>query len=274
MYGFTQDEIRIEGLEVYAYHGVYPEETKKGQVFKVDATLYTDTHIAGATDELELSTDYGDVCHYIDRWMKKNTCKLLETVAERLARAILMHYPLVNALDLEIRKPEAPIVQPFHCVSVKISRGWHKVYLSVGSNMGDKEAYIRSALEGIKQEERIRNVKMSELLVTKPYGNVEQDDFLNGAIALETVMLPEELLDMLQRLEQNANRERLIHWGPRTLDVDILLYDDLVYENERLCIPHCDMKNREFVLKPLCEIAPNVKHPVYGKTVQELLEQL
>ena len=175
------DEIRIEGLEVYAYHGVYPEEREKGQTFYVNATLYTDTHKAGLEDKLELSTNYGDVCLFINQWMKGNPYQLLETVAEKLSKAILLKYNLISSVDLEIRKPEAPIELPFGCVSVKVHRGWHKVYLALGSNMGDKEDYINGAIHALKEHPQIKVNKISDMIVTKPYGGVKQDDFLHGA---------------------------------------------------------------------------------------------
>lgn len=115
---------------------------------------------------------------------------------------------------------------------------------------------------------------MSELLETEPYGEVEQDRFLNGALKLWTTFGPKELLERLHEIEQEAGRERLIHWGPRTLDLDILLYDDEVIGENELCIPHVDMQNRQFVLEPMVEIAPYKRHPVYGKTMKELLEDL
>lgn len=270
----ARDEIIIEKLEVFAHHGVFPEETKEGQIFQVNATLYTDIHAAGLRDDLTLSTHYGEVCMFIDQWMKEHTCKLLEAVAEKLARELLLKYERISELDLEIRKPNAPILLPFDCVSVRIHRGWHQVFLSVGSNLGDKEGYIKSALEALKKREDIRLKKVSKLLVTKPYGGVEQDDFLNGAIEIETLLNPEELLETLHEIEQAAGRTREIHWGPRTLDLDILFYDDLIYESDDLTIPHKDMKNRTFVLEPLCAIAPNFRHPVFQKTVTEMLDNL
>ena len=103
---------------------------------------------------------------------------------------------------------------------------------------------------------------------------MEQDDFVNGAIALKTLLSPQELLERLHEIEQHANRERIIHWGPRTLDLDIIFYDKLVYEDEDLIIPHIDMQNRDFVLKPLAELCPNYRHPVFGKTVSQLLGEL
>lgn len=271
---FAKDEIRIEGLEVFAHHGVYPSETKNGQTFIVNATLYTDISKAGLTDQLELSTDYGDVCQFITDWMQKNTCKLLEAVAEKLAKAVLLKYNLISEVDLEIRKPDAPIDLPFGCVSVKIRRGWHRAYVAFGSNMGNREEYIREALEALKANPQINVNKISDVIETKPYGVVEQDDFLNGVLEIETLLSPEELLDVLHEIENTADRKRTLRWGPRTLDLDILFFDKLVYESERLVIPHVDIENRDFVLKPMCMIAPNLRHPILRKTIAQLLREL
>ncbi|MBE5882864.1 MAG: 2-amino-4-hydroxy-6-hydroxymethyldihydropteridine diphosphokinase [Lachnospiraceae bacterium] len=268
------DEIRIDNLEIYAYHGVFPEENEKGQTFYVNAILYTDTRPAGRADELTLSTHYGEVCHFITDWMQKYTCKLIEAVAEHVAEEVLLQFPLVRAIDLEIRKPQAPIGLPFESVSVKIYRGWHKAYLSVGSNMGDREGYINQAISALKQERLVKVDKVSGLLNTKPYGGVEQQDFLNGAIEISTLLYPEELLELLHKLEADADRKREVHWGPRTLDLDIIFYDKLILETKDLIIPHVDMENRYFVLKPLSELIPNYRHPILGKTVSRLLEAI
>ena len=270
----AKDEIRIEMLEVYAYHGVFPEEKRQGQTFVINAVLYTDTRKAARTDCLDQATDYGDVCRFMAEWMKNNTCDLIETVAEKLAQGILLNYSLIYGVDLEICKPEAPIKQPFRSVSVKISRQWHKAYLSVGSNMGDKEQYIKGALEALKAHPLIVVRRLSDLIVTAPYGGVEQEDFLNGVIEIETLLPPSELLNALHEIEEAAGRVRDLRWGPRTLDLDIIFYDKLVYEDAALVIPHQDMENRSFVLKPMSMLAPNYRHPILGKTVSQLLEQL
>ncbi len=270
----TMDRIIIEKLEVYAYHGVYPEERREGQTFLVSAVLYTDIRRAGREDALAYSTDYGEVCVFIDRWMKNNTCHTLEAVAENLAKDILLKYNLINAIDLEIYKPEAPIPLPFGYVSVKVHRGWHNVYLSVGSNMGDRKKYIEDAVAALGEHPLMRLGKVSDIIETKPYGGVEQDNFLNGAIELKTLMEPEELLETLHAIENAAGRERTLHWGPRTLDLDILFYDKLAYESDTLVIPHPDLQNREFVLAPLSTIAPNFRHPLLGTTVLQELEEL
>jgi dihydroneopterin aldolase/2-amino-4-hydroxy-6-hydroxymethyldihydropteridine diphosphokinase len=270
----SMDQIQIYGLDVFAHHGVYPEENEKGQHFIVNAVLYTTLRQAGLTDELEGTTNYGEVCHAITRFMQEHTWKLIETVAEQTAREILIQFPLVHGVELEIQKPEAPIGLPFQTVSVKIYRSWHKAYLALGSNMGDKEGYIRQALQGMDANPEIRVGKCSTLIRTAPYGGVEQDDFLNGAVEIETLLPPLELLEELHRLEQNANRERKIHWGPRTLDLDILLYDNDIISVEQLMVPHPDMLNRTFVLEPMAEIAPCLRHPLEGKTMVQLLKEL
>lgn len=275
MYNETAgDEIRIERLEVYAFHGVYPEEREKGQRFQVDAVLYADTRRAGLEDELTLSVDYGQVCLFIDKWMKENPCKLLEAVAERLSEAILLNYDLISAVDLEIRKPNAPIPLSFGCVSVRVHRGWHRAYLGIGSNMGDREGYIKGALQALQAHAGIRLTRVSDLLETAPYGGVEQDDFINGAVEIETLLTPEELLEVLHEIENGAGRKRTLRWGPRTLDLDILFYDRLVYESDTLVIPHPDLENRDFVLRPLSTLAPGYRHPILAKSVKRLLQEL
>ena len=268
------DEIRIDGLEVFAHHGVYPEERSKGQTFVVNTVLYTDIRRAGAEDDLACTTNYGEVCRFITEWMQKNTYRLLEAVAEKLSKAILLKYVLVTAVDLEIKKPQAPIPLPVECVSVKIHRGWHRVYLALGSNMGDREGYINRAVSALKAHSQIRVKKVSDMICTKPYGVVEQEDFLNGAAEVETLLAPEELLSAVHGIENAAGRTRVMHWGPRTLDIDILFYDKLVCESEDLVIPHPDIRNRDFVLEPLCMLAPNLRHPVLEKTVAQLLQDL
>ena len=271
---WAKDEIRIENLKIFAHHGVFAQETRDGQFFYVNAVLYTDTGKAGRTDELTDSVNYGEVCQFMTGWMQENTCQLLEAVAERMGKAILLEYPLLCAVDLAIRKPHAPIPLPFGCVSVKIHRSWHRAYIARGSNMGEKEKYIRDAVEALGNHEEILVKRVSSLITTKPYGGVEQEDFLNGAMEIETLLTPGELLEALHVIENAAERKRTLRWGPRTLDLDILLYDDCVYESANLQIPHVDMTNRSFVLEPMSEIAPHVYHPVERKTMRMLWEDL
>ena len=134
--------------------------------------------------------------------------------------------------------------------------------------------YLDNAVKALNELPTSKVEVVSEYLVTPPYGVTDQPDFLNGCLKLRTLLYPYELLAELNRIEKEAGRERIIHWGPRTLDLDIIFYDDLVLEEADLCIPHVEMHKRKFVLEPLGEIAPYKRHPINGKRVCEMLAEL
>ena len=268
------DEIHVENLEVFARHGVFPEENRLGQKFLISLTLFTHTRPAGTADCLTQSIHYGEVSAFLTDYMHEHTYQLIETAAEHMAEELLLRWPLLKGVTLELKKPWAPVGLPLETVSVKITRFWHTAYIALGSNLGDKRAYLDGAVQALDQVRGCQVKKVSSYLVTPPYGGVEQDDFLNGCLELKTFLPPHELLDRLHDIEQAAHRERLVHWGPRTLDLDILLYDDLVLDDEDLIIPHAEMHLRDFVLRPLGEIAPHRRHPVLGGTVAALAKQV
>ena len=269
-----KDEIIISGLKVFAWHGVYEEEQEKGQNFIINARLSVDTTAAAASDSLEDAIDYAKVSLFIDEYMRVYRFNLLESVANNLARKILVKFPMAESISLEIMKPEAPIPVPFQSVSVKVERGWHKVFIATGSNMGDSEQYILDAIENLDSDENCRVLRKSKMYTSRPYGGVEQDDYVNSVFCMNTLYSPIELLTRLQQEEKEAGRERLVKWGPRTLDLDIIYYDDIILERDHLRIPHVDMCNRDFVLLPLSEIAPYKRHPILGLTTLELLARL
>ncbi|MGM9553249.1 MAG: 2-amino-4-hydroxy-6-hydroxymethyldihydropteridine diphosphokinase [Faecousia sp.] len=268
------DKITIHHLEVFAKHGVYPEENALGQKFVISAVLHTHTRKAGLSDELAFSIDYGRVSHFMQAFVTEHTWKLLESVAEQLACALLLEFPLIEQVEVKLEKPWAPIGLPLETVSVEITRGWHTAYIALGSNMGDKKGYLDMAVRRLQERKDCQVKQVSDYLVTAPYGGVEQDDFLNGALELRTMLDPEELLEVLHGIEQEANRVREIRWGPRTLDLDILMYDDLVVDTPTLHIPHAEMHLRDFVLIPLSQIAPWKRHPLTGQTVEELRKHI
>ena len=269
-----KDEIIISGLKIFAWHGVYEEEKEKGQNFIVNAKLSLDTSLAGESDSLEDSVDYGKVCLFINDFMRINRFNLLEAVANQMARKIMVRFPMTQSVELEVMKPEAPIPLPFENVSVKITRSWHRTYIATGSNMGDSEDLIENAIANLDSDENCRVIRKSKMYRSKPYGGVEQDDFYNSVFCMDTLYSPIELLTRLQEEEKEANRERLVKWGPRTLDLDIIYYDDEIVEREHLRIPHVDMTNRDFVLLPLSEVAPYKRHPILGMTTIEMLGRL
>lgn len=268
------DKITIKNLEVFCNHGVYKEENILGQKFLVSAELSLSTRKAGLSDALEDSVSYGDVSRLITAEMKKQNDKLLERAAERIAGQILKEFPLIDSVRIEVKKPWAPVMMHLDYASVSIERGWHRVYVGVGSNMGERQAWIDMAAEGLRSDGNNRNFRSAQVIETEPYGYLEQDKFLNTVFTFETLYEPEELLLRMQEIEKEAHRERNTHWGPRTLDLDLLLYDNRITESPVLTIPHPEMTKRLFVLIPLCELNPHGVHPLYRKRFAEYKEAL
>ena len=271
--GDRMDVIHIKRLEIFANHGVIPEENTLGQKFIISADLYKDLRKAGKSDDVEETVHYGKAAVLIKQISEKSVFRLIEKLAEEIADALLKNFP-VEKVRVVIEKPWAPVRLPLDTVAVEIERSWHTAYLSIGSNIGDKEQFLNNAVKKLDEDCNIKVTKVSKFIETEPYGNVEQDKFLNGCLEIRTLLTPAELLKKVNEIEQEEGRIRTLHWGPRTLDIDILLYDNEVVYTDDLKIPHPDMHNRMFVLEPLCEIAPFVIHPVLGKSVMRLKEKL
>lgn len=150
----------------------------------------------------------------------------------------------------------------------------HTLYLGLGSNLGDRRENLRRSLEMIASREGFRCVKTSSIRETLPEGKSDQPTFLNQVAEFETVNSPEETLGVVNGVERELGRVRGERWGPRTIDIDILFYDDLSVEGESLRIPHPRLHIRRFVLEPMAEIAPDWIHPVYRCSIKNMLDSL
>ena len=146
-------------------------------------------------------------------------------------------------------------------------------FIAMGTNLGDKLGNMKTALKKI-EEKGNKVVLKSNIYETKPYGVKDQPDFYNAVIGILTPYKPLALLNVLKTIESEMGREKAEKWGPRIIDLDIILYGDIILDDERLKIPHPDFKNRDFVLRPLKEIARMIVDPVSEKTIGELYEEL
>ena len=268
------DKIYINNLEFIGFHGVFPEEKKLGQKFLVSLELTVDTREAGKTGDLTKSVHYGLVAQDVEKLFLEKSIDLIETCAENIAEMILTKYPLISEVKVTVKKPWAPLQMHFENVAVEITRKWHRVYLSLGSNIGNKRKNLLEAIRKIGELENTEVVKSSTILETEPFGYLEQDNFLNACLEVKTLMTAQEFLKEILQIELDMGRVREIKWGPRIIDIDILFYDKEIIEEDNLAVPHPWICEREFVLDPLSEIAPNYIHPLEKKTITMLARKL
>ena len=172
-----------------------------------------------------------------------------------------------------VKAKKAPAKGKKAAAAPKKRSGPATVYLGLGSNVGDREEYIEQALFLLEKNPSITVTRRSTNYETEPEGGGDQPPFINAAVEIKTTLSAQKLLEICQEIETALGRERETEWGPRTMDIDILLYSDQIISDEKLQIPHPLMHERLFVLKPMREIAPHVMHPVLEKTMESLFDE-
>lgn len=268
------DKIFIKNFEVFANHGVFAEEKSLGQKFVIDIELNLSTRDAALSGDLSKSVHYGELVHKLENEFCKESYDLIETVAEKMAEFVLLEYQFIESVCIRVKKPWAPIHRNLETVYVEINRSWNEAFISFGANLGNSEQNIEKGLDIIDTSYHTKILKKSDIIKTKPWGYLEQDDFFNGVFKVKTLLPPKELIKFLLGVEKDLNRERIIKWGPRTLDLDVIFYNDEISQDEEIVLPHPRMHLREFVLEPLNQIAPHKIHPLLKKRVFEILENL
>ncbi|MGP0564570.1 MULTISPECIES: 2-amino-4-hydroxy-6-hydroxymethyldihydropteridine diphosphokinase [unclassified Nitrospina] len=149
----------------------------------------------------------------------------------------------------------------------------HTAFIGIGSNMGDAPGHCREAIDRMRTHPALNLHTASSLYKTQPYGKTDQDWFINAVAQVVTDLSPADLLHVLLGIEKEMGRERREKWGPRKIDLDLLLYDEDTIKEENLQVPHPGIAERRFVLEPLAEISPDLVHPTLSKTIQDLLAE-
>lgn len=268
------DSITIDELKIYATHGVLAFEKEDGQFFYLSARIHLPLYAAAENDNLALSVNYAEICSHITDFTRSHCFDLIETLCEKIIDELMQSYPVFREITLTVKKPSAPIGLPLKTAAISMTRTRRTAYIALGSNMGNKELYLKNALRLLNLHPCCKVIKVSDFLVTEPYGPVAQDEFLNACAAVETWLSPEDFLSLLLKIEAENGRTRSIHWGPRTLDLDLLLFGSEVKSTAFLTLPHPEMHKRRFVLEPLNQIAPYALHPLLRKRISELYESL
>lgn len=147
------------------------------------------------------------------------------------------------------------------------------ILISIGSNLGDRKKNIEEAIRLLNNSGLISEIKSSDLYETEPYGNKNQPSFLNNVISCKTSLSPKETLELFKNIEINIGRIDRGRWQSREIDLDLLLYDSSIINEEDIKIPHPEMHLRKFVLQPACDIVPDIVHPIFNKTIKELLSE-
>ncbi len=251
-------KIKIRGLEINACHGVHGFEKQTPQRFLIDADLSVDFYEAAKHDDLNKTVNYSAVCSLIAKTVTENCFNLIESLAYACAFAVMENFATVSKITLTVKKPDAPLKVKFDSVEAEAELERNTVYLSLGSSMGDRAAYLDSAVDKLKAVRGVKVEKVSEYMTTEPYGGVAKNSFLNCAAKIKTLISPEQLLLEIHRIEKECRRVRDKRWDDRTLDIDIIFFGNKTVREENLIIPHPDYANRPFVTEPLKNVEPEL----------------
>ena len=281
----SEDIIQIKGLQVYGHSGVSAEEKSLPQQLIVDADMMTApagmrnvrpfmsaVRTAAVHDDIAATVDYGAVCHMIKAYIEKHTHSLIETLVEGLAAHLLLNVPHLSGVRLTLQKPEAPIGLPVRTVAIQIERRWHIAYVALWSSTSEKKSILDEALAALGGMEGCTLGDTSSYAADAFHGKDAHDVPSFAAACLRTILDPFALASKLSALAAAVEKKEPGK-GTGALEAAILLYDDEVISYEGIHIPHPDLPDSEYMLRPLSELAPYFLHPVLHKTMLQLFEE-
>ncbi len=264
------DRIVLTGLVARGFHGVLEHERRDGQDFAVDVELELDLRAAAATDDLTRTVHYGELARALADDVRGEPVDLVEALAERLLRTCLAD-PRVEAAQVVVHKPQAPIAETFADVAVAVRRTRAELFppprngvLALGTNLGERETTLASAVADLARTPGLEVVAVSPVVETAPVGGPPQPDYLNAVVAVRSTLTPHALLAACLAVERRHGRERRERWAARTLDVDVVTYGDVVLDGPDLVLPHPRVADRAFVLAPWAALDPQARLPVPG----------
>lgn len=263
------DRIVLQGVSARGYHGVLASEKREGQTFVVDVVMEVDLSAAGTSDDLRDTVNYAEVAGDIVALIEGESLDLIEALATRIADRVLAR-PLVEAVEVTVHKPQAPVGHPFTDVQVKVTRERQTpVVIAMGSNVGESLETLHDAV--ISLYAWVDIVDVSPVVETDPVGGPDQPAYLNAVVTATTHLAPATLLAGLHEIERAHGRTREVHWGPRTLDLDLIQYGDPVFDTDlrmhtsTLTLPHPRAHERAFVLVPWLQAEPEAALRVDGE---------
>jgi len=309
--GMELDQIIVEGIRVQGFHGVLPQERETGQLFIADVAVHVTTRQAASTDNVANTVNYSDLADRVAEVLAGDPNDLIETVAEHCARAAL-EFEGVECVDIVIHKPQAPLHVEFKDVQVRIRRDLRSgtlwadkrigssagmsddptaapghgrdefddrpfqpvtAWIALGGNLGAVDSTLRAAVRALDRIAGVHVLATSALVKSRAVGGPPQPDYLNAVVQVEAAVAPRELLAACQGIEVVHGRERTVENGPRTLDVDIIAFGDLVGDTNDLVLPHPRAHERAFVLVPMADIDDEATLPgANGGAVSALLD--
>jgi len=260
----------IDGIIADGLIGCYTYE--RGMTQPVEVSLKLSINKPDYADDITSTVDYSELCDYVKNLITLNHYHLVENLARQIAANLLKTYPLIDQIEVNVSKPNINNKKARRISCTYAEQRQHKIALALGSNLNNPKQQLISAIEFLA--EFVTNIKIAPFYKSTPSGYSQQDDFYNTCISGYVTVSPQQLLINIKKIEKMMGKMEQFTNGPRVIDIDIILYDDLNYQEMFINIPHPRMHERDFVIIPLAQIEAEWVHPQLNKKIRQLQEEL